>query len=248
MTFKFTRGGIKLNLEKLDYFQKRYRNALIYDRREDLADQEQPLVIDLVVQPVLRQADEIARGARPESGSPPPAWSGALELVPSMKDESSRQKYVMNVITDRPNSFTTPGALLKQHYYMFFRVPDAVYRASLAACPLSEAEEAALKALSGVVAEERLWESDGDASPLVQEDLNRRLRGQEGFPVGLHRVCRLVATGERDADTMQSAGMFSLLGRLEWRHRIAVLEKMLQEHAGDSLTHGNATRTAGLSF
>ncbi|KAL6859262.1 hypothetical protein J3F83DRAFT_717577 [Trichoderma novae-zelandiae] len=221
LTFKFTRGGIKLNLSKLEYFNSRYRDAMLWKPIAALADQEAKLIDQHLTQPILSEIEAITNGSVESAELASKGWRLPLELVPTLTDATHKAPYVHKAIVSKQGGFQVPSDLISQHPYLFWRVPLAVYQASLAK---ARPEQKVLKALEDAISQESLW--DGDCSQVMQA-IQSMVEPQGIDQLTIHNVLRLVAAGGQDVVSQSSSRMFALLGREEWAHRLDVVKGLL---------------------
>ena len=223
MTFKFTRGGIKLNLAKLEYFHSKYRDALLGDHIPALAEKEAKLIDHHITQPMLQELETITSGDSLDSDLLPKAWQTKLELVPALQESETRAQYVYNICASRQGGFQSPSSLIQQHPYLFWRVPVGLYQSSLAA---AAPPERILNALERAIEREDCWDGQGIK---VMENILTSLQTEDFDQVAMHNALRLVGAGGQDAVSQSSSRMFMLLGRDEWRHRLNVVKGLLSE-------------------
>ncbi|PTB65221.1 hypothetical protein BBK36DRAFT_1122061 [Trichoderma citrinoviride] len=223
LTFKFTRGGIKLNLSKLEYFNNRYRDAMLWKPIAALADQEAKLIDHHLTQPVLREIEAIANGSVESAELTSKGWRLPLELVPTLTDPTQKAPYVYKAIVAKQGGFQAPSDLISQHPYLFWRVPLAVYKASLSK---EKPDQKVLDALEDAISQESLW--DGDCRHVMQA-VQEKVEPQGVDQLTTHNVLRLVAAGGQDVVSQSSSRMFALLGRDEWAHRLDVVKGLLND-------------------
>lgn len=223
MTFKFTRGGIKLNLSKLEYFNNKYRDAMLWKPVAALADQEAKLIDHHLTQPVLREIEAITNGSVESAELTSKGWRLPLELVPALTDATHKAPYVFKAIVAKQGGFQAPSDLISQHPYLFWRVPLAVYKTSLAK---ERPEQKVLDALKDAISQESLW--DGDCTQVMQA-IQSKVEPQGIDQLTTHNILRLVAAGGQDVVSQSSSRMFALLGREEWAHRLDVVKGLLQD-------------------
>ncbi|KAJ6781137.1 hypothetical protein PWT90_04856 [Aphanocladium album] len=220
LTFKFTRGGIKLNFEKLDHFNGKYRDLLLSQPLASLPPHENALLRTHLLAPTLA----VIRSATADPCGVPswPRSSSPLELVPQLvgADEERRFAYVHAVLASRDGGFHTARDVVEQHPYLFWRPPRDVYRASVAATP---PDARVLGALEQVLAREDAWR-DGQA---VMNTLREILEPQGVETLTVHNVLRLVGAGGQDVVSQSSGRMFATLGRDEWQHRLQTVQQLL---------------------
>ncbi|KAL7787198.1 hypothetical protein V8C43DRAFT_316928 [Trichoderma afarasin] len=223
LTFKFTRGGIKLNLSKLEYFNNRYRDAMLWNPVPALADQEAKLIDQHLTQPILNEVEAITNGSIESAELTARAWHLPLELVPALTDPTKNGQYVYKAIVSKQGGFQSPRDLISQHPYLFWRVPLDVYKTSLVK---ARPEPKVLDALEEAISQESSWE--GDCSKVMQA-IQSKVEPQGVDQLTIHNVLRVVAAGGQDVVSQSSSRMFALLGRDEWAHRLNVVKELLNE-------------------
>lgn len=221
MTFKFTRGGIKLNLAKLEYFNNRYRDAMLWKPIPALADEEAKLIDQHLTQPILSEIEAITNGSIENAELTARNWQRPLELVPALTDAVEKAPYVYKALVAKQGGFQTPSDLVSQHPYLFWRVPLDVYKASFAK---ARPEEKVLDALEEAISQKDYW--DGDGSKVMQA-IQSQVEPQGVDQLTIHNVLRVVAAGGQDVVSQSSSRMFMLLGRDEWAHRLGVVRGVL---------------------
>ena len=223
LTFKFTRGGIKLNMAKLEHFHNKYRDALLANPIPALAEKEAKLIDHHLIQPMLRQLEAITSGGSVDSETLPKGWQTNLELVRALQASETRAKHVFNIFASRQGGFQSPSSLIEQHPYLFWRVPVSLYQSSLAA---AAPDERILDALDRAIEQKDCWDGQGVK---VMEFIRLSLLDEDIDQVKVHNALRLVGAGGQDVISQSSSRMFMLLGRDEWRYRLDVVTALLRE-------------------
>ncbi|RFU77448.1 glutamyl-trna synthetase [Trichoderma arundinaceum] len=223
LTFKFTRGGIKLNLAKLEYFNSRYRDAMLWKPVPALADQEAKLIDQHLTQPILREIDAITNGSLESAELTARAWRLPLEIVPALTDSAKKAPYVHKALVSKQGGFQTPSDLISQHPYLFWRVPSDVYKTSLTK---ARPEQKVIDALEDAISHESYWDGDGTK---VMQAIQLRVEPQGVDQLTIHNVLRVIAAGGQDVVSQSSSRMFMLLGRDEWAHRLDVVKGLLND-------------------
>lgn len=162
-----------------------------------------------------------------ETGTP--AWPDAdapLTLIDQLSDASKATSYIHNVLYNRDGGFQDAKTLISQHPYLFWRVPDSVYRASVVAVQ-DTPDTRVLDALDKVVADDIYWSPDAEKNPVAAIREIVEPQGVETLTV--HNVLRLVGAGGVDVVSQSSGRMISLLGRAEWQQRSGSVQKILKE-------------------
>ncbi|KGQ04710.1 putative glutamate--tRNA ligase [Beauveria bassiana D1-5] len=223
LTFKFTRGGIKLNVEKLDHFNAKYRDLLLRQPLGSLPPYEAALLRTHLLAPTLA-------AVRAATGRGVSAWPSAslpLDLVPQLttgidNNDDTRVAYIHAVLASRDGGFHDASDVVEQHPYLFWRPPQAVYRASAAA---TRPETRVLAALERVLAQEDVWRGNDDGQRVV-EALRGILDPQGVEALTMHNVLRLVGAGGQDVVSQSSGRMLATLGRDEWQHRLQCVQEV----------------------
>ena len=238
MSFKFTRGGIKLNLEKLDYFETQYRNAIIRSPQTDLAETETPIFNSAVLHPTVQEVLKLQGMAHSDlAGWSDPAWEGQKEFVPLMA-ENTRQEYVERII--RANQYSEKDFALRlvpRNPHYFYRPPLPLYEAC--AKSLTSSEKAVLNALAAICDELMWWQTDGGAvttqevqSQLPMQGIQSKIFLDDIDAITIHRVIRLVATGAPDVASQPSGMLLAVLGRDEMKHRVSLVKDLVAKAEG----------------
>ncbi|QPC71494.1 hypothetical protein HYE68_002246 [Fusarium pseudograminearum] len=226
LTYKFTRGGIKLNPQKLDFFQHEYRNLLFKTPMSDHTSREQVLIGENLLDPLISKVHEITSSSKDNTGNYVPIqprgtslnWPGALTPVPAMlSSESSQQSYAFQTLAQETSRYASAGDIPRLLPYLFWRPPIAIYRAALATetpCPdlINLVHETVNSTDSWEVALDRLLER-------VPSDQS----------TDLHSILRLVAVGSSQAVAKASRILFNILGQDEWRVRTTQVCDLLHE-------------------
>lgn len=223
LTFKFTRGGIKLNLAKLEHFNSRYRDAMLWKPIPALADQEAKLIDQHLTQPVIKEIEKVTNGDVENAELTAREWRLPLELVPTLSDAEKKAQYVYNTLVSKQGGFQSPSQLVSQHPYLFWRVPLDVYKMSLTK---ARPEQKVIDALNDVISQDGLWNSDCTE---VMQAIQSKVEPQGVDQLTVHNVLRVVAAGGQDVVSQSSSRMFMLLGRKEWAHRLDVVIQLLND-------------------
>lgn len=219
MTFKFTRGGIKLNVEKLDHFNAKYRDLLLRQPLASLPPHEVALLRTHLFTPILAAVQSATHGGI----SAWPNASAPLQLVPQLAadDDDTSAAYLHGVLASRDGGFRAAGDVVEQHPYLFWRPPQDVYRASVAATP---PDGRVLAALEQVLQRDDVVWADGQQ---VMDALREALDPHGVEPLTVHNVLRLVGAGGQDVVSQSSGRMFATLGRDEWQHRLRCVQELV---------------------
>ncbi|GKU03747.1 glutamyl-trna synthetase [Fusarium langsethiae] len=226
LTYKFTRGGIKLNPQKLDFFQHEYRNLLFKTPLSDHTPREQALVRDNLLRPLINKVNEITSSSKESNGNYVPIqprgtsfkWPGPLTPVPAMlSSESSQQSYAFQTLAQETSRYASADDIPRLLPYLFWRPPIAIYRAALAT-------ETPRRALINLVHDAV---NSADGWELALERLLERVPADQA--PDLHSVLRMIAIGSPQAVAKASRILFSILGQDEWRVRANQVRDLLHE-------------------
>lgn len=229
LTFKFTKGGIKLNPRKLHFFQSEYRRAMTAAPIAALEEKETQLINECVVQPALSEFQAITNGA---GEAPDQPWQQpSPEPIPALAAADQRsldhlRTVMMSFTVSRDGALATPASQLRQHPYLFWRPPASLYRASLAKARPSER---VLEHLDAVLSE---LEPAIDIGALTSQPWND---GEPGDAATMHTTIRLLVAGTLDSPTVATRLLAEFLGKEEWKHRLDVVRRLLRE-----MEHGGA--------
>ena len=221
LTFKFTRGGIKLNPEKLAHFQSLYRQKLFGTHGKDRTKLENEHITNLLVLPIISEVESST--TKPTSPIRPTkatlSWEAPLSPVPAMEsDRNIRQKYVFSVLSHDSSSFTDPRELVWTLPYFFWRPPMDVYRHNLATHQIDRSMfDAIEKALS---CPPEHWKD-------AQTGLKMTVHNHS--PAEVHNLIRLILVGDPNANSRNTGIMFNILGQDECRHRVSMVRDLLDE-------------------
>jgi glutamyl-tRNA synthetase len=226
LTYKFTRGGIKLNPQKLDFFQHEYRNLLFKTPLSDHTSREQALIRDNLLNPLINKVHEITSSSKESTGNYTPIqprgtslkWPGPLALVPAMlSSESSQQSYAFQTLAQETSRYASADDIPRLLPYLFWRPPIAIYRAALAT-------EAPRRDLIDLVYD--TVNSAGGWEVALDHLLERVPSDQAP---DLHSILRLIAIGSPQAVGKASRILFNVLGQDEWRARATQVRDLLLE-------------------
>ncbi|TWU72345.1 Glutamate--tRNA ligase mitochondrial [Metarhizium rileyi] len=220
LTFKFTRGGIKLNMEKLDHFNSKYRDAILYDPVPQLSQEENSLIGEYITRPILQQVESVTKKDA-ASEALPEAWQSTLTLVPALANEQTKAAHVHNLFATKKGGFLSAETLMRQHPYLLWRVPEDLYRRSLASY---HPDRRVLVALNSALENDNLWPTDGTE---VMDTIRTMLEPDGVDNIAVHNTLRLVGAGGHDVVSQSSSRMLMLLGRDEWRFRLDTVAKLL---------------------
>ncbi|EWG51278.1 glutamyl-tRNA synthetase [Fusarium verticillioides 7600] len=225
LTYKFTRGGIKLNPTKLDFFQHEYRNLLTKTPSADHTSREQELIRDYLVTPLVNEVHAITASSQSISDDYKPIqptgtalnWPTPLFPVPAMLSSESSQSYTSKIIFQETVRYASVANLARLLPYFFWRPPPDIYRAALVSeTPRLDLVELVNKTVQGnddwETTVDRLFESiPPDQAP------------------DLHATLRLIAIGDSQAVSKSSRILFDVLGQDEWRFRANLVASLLGE-------------------
>lgn len=246
LTFKFTRGGIKLNPQKLDFFQHEYRNLLFKTPLSEQTPREQALIRENLLKPLVDEVLALTASSMSDPVGYKPIqprgtsliWPAPLSPVPVMLSEDSQQPYAFEVLSHETARYGSAAEIARQLPYFFWRPPPAVYRAALASDPI---RHDLLHLVNDTV------NGSLDAWELVLDHLLERVPSDQA--PDLHAVLRLIAIGSPHAVGKTSRVLFNVLGQEEWRSRTAVVRKLLDEldQGGDDLRQTWLNQSASLT-
>ncbi|KAI1061783.1 hypothetical protein LB507_010709, partial [Fusarium sp. FIESC RH6] len=234
LSYKFTRGGIKLNPQKLDFFQHEYRNLLFKTRLSEHTPREQALIRDNLLSPLVSQVHAITSSSEETIGNYEPIqprgtslkWPGPLTLVPTMlSSESSQQSYAFQILAQETSRYASVADIPRLLPYLFWRPPIAAYRAALAT---ETPRRDLIDLVQGTVNSADSWE-------MALDHLLERIPADQA--PDLHSVLRLIAIGSPQAVGKASRILFSVLGQAEWRVRATQVRDLMEEldSGGESL-------------
>ncbi|RSL46906.1 hypothetical protein CEP54_013643 [Fusarium duplospermum] len=210
LTFKFTRGGIKLNPQKLDFFQYEYRNLLFKTPLSEQTPREQALIQENLLKPLVDEVLALtASSASDPVGYKPIQPRGTSLIWPAP---------LSPVLSHEATRYGAAAEIARQLPYFFWRPPPAIYRAALASDPI---RHDLLHLVNDTV------NGSLDAWELVLDHLLERVPSDQA--PDLHAILRLIAIGSPHAVGKTSRILFSVLGQEEWRFRTAIVRKLLDE-------------------
>lgn len=226
MTYKFTRGGIKLNPQKLDFFQHEYRNLLFKTPFSDHTPREQALIRGNLLKPLIDQVHTITSSSSESTGKYEPIqprgtslkWPGPLTPVPAMlASESLQQSYAFQTLAQETSRYASATDIPRLLPYLFWRPPVAIYRAALAT-------ETPRRDLVNLVYD---TVNSADSWEMALDRLLERVPSDQA--PDLHSVLRLIAIGSSQAVGKASRILFNTLGQDEWRVRVTQVRDLLDE-------------------
>ncbi|KAG6011766.1 hypothetical protein E4U43_008130 [Claviceps pusilla] len=227
LSFKFTRGGIKLNVDKLDYFQVKYRDALLRDSHPSafVKYEKDNIIRDYVTEPVLQEIAALTRGKSQKVDLLPEYWRHDLIPISAMSDLDMRaQHYIFDIVATERGGYLTMESLLQKHPYLVWQVPERLYRHSLSSY---KPDQRAMHALEEVLEKPHLWgDNKQDAQP-VMDAIWAALDGQGVDKLAVYNTLRLIGAGGHDVVSQSSTRMFTILGREEWRRRTDTVKRLL---------------------
>ncbi|PHH82867.1 hypothetical protein CDD82_4505 [Ophiocordyceps australis] len=233
LTFKFTKGGIRINREKLDHFEKQYERALLESQGQpDQPENEAFILENHFKQPMLRDFEAIQQNTDDSKALLPPGWQTHLELIPSLESHEARVDLVDRLLSnpEAPRYRPLP-TFVRRHPYIFWRVPRDTYVEAIS--KLNPADLAHHRLVVEAVA--ALVDADEQAWSLPNKWLTQRLCSSAVEPQILHNTVRLVATGSLDILALTTVGLFKYLCRDEWRYRLNVVSDMLDKSPTEAM-------------
>jgi glutamyl-tRNA synthetase len=219
LTFKFTRGGIKLNPQKLDHFQFEYRNLLL-QKTEKRTPLEQDLIRDNLLIPLIAEIHSITTDASSTilPGGTAIPWAQPLTLVPAMlSSPAEQQTYTLQVVSSEATRYKSVAHLARRLPYFFWRPPPIAYRGALASKPVS-------RALFDII-DKTIHESP-DWNCALDRLLETILPGDHPE---FHSLLRLIVVGSPEAWAKTSRVLFSILGQQEWQARTSIVRGLWDE-------------------
>ncbi|KAG6018059.1 hypothetical protein E4U54_005966 [Claviceps lovelessii] len=231
LSFKFTRGGIKLNVDKLDYFQVKYRDALLRESHPSafVKYEKDNIIRDYVTEPVLQEIAVLIRGKSKKMDLLPEFWRHDLIPVSAMSDFGMRaQHYIFDIVATERGGYLTMESLLQKHPYLVWQVPESLYRHSLSSY---KPDQRVMHALEEALEKPHLWgDNKQDAQP-VMDAIWAALDGQDVDKLAVYNTLRLIGAGSHDVVSQNSTRMFTILGRDEWRRRTDTVKRLLGQGA-----------------
>jgi glutamyl-tRNA synthetase len=233
LTFKFTRGGIKLNLEKLDDYEGKYRKAIIHQPVDSLADKEEPIILENIID-VMDQELQRLTETTAEVSWPNKHWSVVpKEPVPALGagDEDTAESYLRRIFSvcseANHRQCVDPAALVVQHPHYFWSVPLPLYQRGVAQ---REYDQRVVDAIERVCGMPDVWTTGrrGDVMDAVWESLGRDTLESNQI---LYKTQRFIATGNANQSSQDASIMFVVMGRKEWADRVAIVKSLIQELA-----------------
>ena len=221
LSFKFTKGGIKLNPEKLDDFEVKYHRAMLQSPRPDLTPHENAIIEDKILRPVWERVQE--RTAQDQQ-----------EMVPMLQSEETRMAYLRRML-----DYLTRGRyqrrdemlrLVDGHPHYFWRIPDHIYQRGLSEYIHTGNVDRIISVASAI----KHITSPDFAGTNLSAELNRHLQemGCTVAPEELYRDHRFVGTGQGDIHSHDANAMFAILGREEWQVRADAVVRLASSAAG----------------
>ncbi|CAM1510008.1 Fc.00g003430.m01.CDS01 [Cosmosporella sp. VM-42] len=219
LTFKFTRGGIKLNPEKLQFFQNEYISALFSTKP---SESESDAIKKHLVAPLIDEVLTITKSPTLPLIQPPKAtipWPHPLELIPAM--QTNEIEYTQNVLFKSLTKFDSSREVARMLPYLFWRPPLAVYRGSLA-------QYRPDRALFNII-DNAISNTSPEDFEAAENKIFGKLNGQEKSAA--HDLIRLILVGDPEASSRSTKVMVDVLGQKECQHRISVVRGLLDELA-----------------
>ncbi|KAG6007176.1 hypothetical protein E4U21_006279 [Claviceps maximensis] len=226
LSFKFTRGGIKLNSQKLIFFTDKYRETLLKGPERGALDKvdKDAIIREYITEPVLAEIRSLIRGKSKKLELLPEAWRHDLTLIPAMSALGiTAQAYIFELVTERGGYLSTE-ALLQQHPYLIWQVPEKLYRDSLASY---SPDQRVINVLEEVLNKPPLWEPIEEGAHPVMEAIWAALDGQNVDRLVVYNTLRFIGAGSHDVVSLGSTRMFAILGRQEWRRRTDTVKNLL---------------------
>ncbi|PHH59352.1 hypothetical protein CDD81_3356 [Ophiocordyceps australis] len=225
LTFKFTKGGIRINKEKLDYFERHYEGALLVSNNSlGLTDKEASVVERHFKKPILRDIEAIQQDADGSRLLLPHGWKTHIELIPSLESHGARVDLVDRLLANPAIARYRPlPTFVRRHPYIFWRAPHDTYVEALSNLKAADLAHHRLV----IQAAAALVDGDQPAWDRPAQWLSQRLASSFVSSTLLHNTLRLVATASLDILALTTPDLFRLLGRDEWRYRLKAVSDIL---------------------
>lgn len=249
LTFKFTKGGIKLNPEKLSNFELQYRSLLMYAPHNKspsphlggkvYTKDEIEWFQRNVYTPILKHIKILRLSPESLGDYPDKAWRGSKDEIPNttVADKVARirraykhgldgvgKKEKFSVFSGKPED--AAKHLILNHPYLFWRVPMELYRRGLYSHRHElHALEFLYDRFEAICEEPAVWKRM--TSPLNHEELLHKIGlGNRNFTYEAHR---LVATGLPQVPSASMGNLCWALGREESKYRFGVVKNLVKE-------------------
>ncbi len=114
---KFTKGDIVVNLEKLDFFQRKHGRLLLNDERPDVA-----VINEYLVDPALQRIREV-EAQRREGSTENGTFSHLGPLVPGLQnlDEEAARLYIHNALRISRADAITPEDVVRANEFLIWQ-------------------------------------------------------------------------------------------------------------------------------
>ncbi|CAG9942064.1 unnamed protein product [Clonostachys rosea f. rosea IK726] len=234
LSYKFTKGGIKLHTGTLQHYETKWRRSIVTDPRPETAIEEEALIEEKVLRPLWDTIESVTSDNTKSIFFPKQPTDSKQdeqkELVPALKSDQTRIPYLRRLYahsaTNNHTMLEDMKKFLSSNPHYFWRVPEELYRRSLLVHGYSKP---ILEAVDRVCDEPDLWGTNDPA--LLGTELGKRV-AQLDPPLpsdALYRNHRLVARGDPSLPSHSASIMFNLIGREEWKHRITTVKSLVKE-------------------
>ncbi|VUC34163.1 unnamed protein product [Clonostachys rosea] len=233
LSYKFTKGGIKLHTGTLQHYETKWRRSIVTDPRPETASVEEALIEEKVLRPLWGSIESFT-GDNTKSiffqQSTNSRQDEQKELVPALKPDQTRIPYLRRLYahsaTNNHTMLEDMKNFLCSNPHYFWRVPEELYRRSLLVHGYSKP---ILEAITWVCDQPDLWDSNDPS--LLGAELGRKVAQLDPqLPSdALYRNHRLVARGDPSLASHSASIMFNLIGREEWTHRISTVNNLVKE-------------------
>lgn len=234
LSFKFTKGSIKLNMSKLDHFESNYRKAIMLSpstSSPSLSEAEIQVIHDAVLRPTIHDFKAFTSGSPPQGLTfVDKAWNQSKQPIPAMatSDESSIRSrlwdvYWFLVTTTSSTSHEAMRDLLLKHPYLFWRPPVDLYKESIIQAQRGGVD---LDAILRIFEENDFQWSDGvRGASNVHEVLVAKATPE--VRKSLYDAHRLIIAGQSNISSPSVDWLSRLLGKDETLHRLGVVRGLL---------------------
>ncbi|KAH7308096.1 hypothetical protein B0I35DRAFT_442864 [Stachybotrys elegans] len=247
-SFKFTKGNIALNYEKLHHFQKLYCNTLAKspipelgevagtstpETQASLVERERQLVHQTIIHPIVDAIGQLTAHHNHELKWPFEGWNEPLTLIPSFADDEQKlAHHIKAIVMNEDRGFELSDDMLYRHPYFFWRVPRSVYLDNMPRIRRRVTPDSPLlnqgmfEFISHVLQKAPVWE--GNAEALMAEIV----AGFEARGIkytAAHYCMRLAVTGWHETSTQPTRRLLQLIPREEWIHRLGLVQEAIRE-------------------
>ncbi|KAI6784746.1 glutamyl-tRNA synthetase [Emericellopsis cladophorae] len=219
LSYKFTKGGIKINQERLINFDSSY----FYSILPNPTPEEQQIFLQNIQIPILKAVQSLDSNSLPSFAERAGrAWDGPKERTHFLaQDDAKVISHLLRTLHSRLKNRGDAQRLVLDHPHYFWRPPVALLTESLAAHPVPEA---LLSAIEKVCQQPEFWVDPltpkaATPSSTVSKAVAEIMDG-DGAKFTAYKEQRTLATGNPDRASHSSEELFQALGRHEWLHRV----------------------------